>query len=251
MPLQPKLDLETVNSDLEKKSPEDILAWVHETFGNKVALQTSMQKTASTLTAMISEMKFAFDVVFVDTQYHFPETLETRDRLAEKYGIKIITLYPERTPEEQKADHGRELYLADGDYQVCCQLRKEIPWIRGVTGKYNAILGGLMRSEGGKRSEIPIVSVDDRIRAYKIYPLANWTVEEVDRFNDEHGVPVHPLHAQGYPSIGCATCTTPVAPGEDPRAGRWRHIIRQKNEDGSGEEAPTKLYCGINQGENI
>jgi phosphoadenosine phosphosulfate reductase len=249
----PVLDLEKINHELEDMTPQNIICWIEEHLGRRIALQSSMQKTASSLTDMINRLGFSRDVIFVDTQYHFPETLRTRDLLAEHYPrLHFLTFYPDRTPEQQLLDFGRELYLEDGDYQVCCQLRKEIPWINGVVGKYNAILGGLIRAEEGRRKNIRIISYDDRVRAYKIYPLANWTVEQVDEYNQKHQVPVHPLHDAGFPSIGCSTCTTSVRPDEDTRAGRWRHIIRKiQDRNGTKEGEPIKLYCGINHGENI
>lgn len=241
MPLEPKLDLQQTNRELESLDPLAILAWVHRTFGSRAALQSSMQKTASALSHMVYALGMKVDVLFVDTGVHFPETLETRDRLTEKYGPRTLTLYPEKTFEQQRLEYGRELHLREGDYQLCCELRKEIPFVNWVKGRYDAVIGGLMRSEGGKRAEIKILGVDDRLEAYKIYPLADWTEEQVDEYNLRHGVPVHPLHARSYPSIGCATCTTSVHAGEDSRAGRWRHIREQL------EEPVSHLYCGINR----
>jgi phosphoadenosine phosphosulfate reductase len=122
---------------------------------------------------------------------------------------------------------------------MCCKLRKEQPYLEAVK-PYKAALSGLMRSEGGARKQIPIVAEDPRIDGYKIHPIANWTRDDVEEYLEKNNVLVHPLHEQGYPSIGCEPCTTPVQIGEDERAGRWRHI-REQNPD-----AGTKIYCGIN-----
>lgn len=241
MPLNPKLELESLNADFEGETPLEILEWTWKTFGSRASLQSSMQKTASALSHMIHKLGMEIDVLFVDTQVHFPETLATRDLLAEKYSLRMVTLYPEKTFEEQRLEYGRDLYLREGDYEICCNLRKEIPFVNWVRGRYDAVIGGLMRTEGGKREGIQILGIDDRIEAYKIYPLANWDEDRVDAYNLEHSVPVHPLHAQSFPSIGCATCTTPVRPGEDARAGRWRHIRE------AAEDPVTHLYCGINR----
>lgn len=241
MPLHPKLDLESVNQSLEPKSPQEIVAWAGETFENRAALGHSMQKPGCVLCHMIYTLGLPMDVLFVDTQYHFIETLQTRDRLAEKYGLNIVTLKPVSTPQQQREEFGRELFEKDGDYQICCGLRKEDPYVEGIRGQYDAVLGGLMRAEGGKRGKIPIVAVDERLDVYKINPLANWDEKLVDAYNEEHDVPVHPLHAAGYASIGCATCTMPIFPGEEHRAGRWRHI----HEAYPG--LPVELYCGINK----
>jgi len=180
------------------------------------------------------------EIIFVDTGYHFQETLDLRDRMIEHYGVNIRTYHPDLTPHEQYRKYGRELYERDGDYQLCCKLRKEEPFLKAAQ-LFDAILAGLMRSEGGARKNIPIVQLDPRTDSYKIHPLANWTRKDLEAYLKQNNVLVHPLHSQGYPSIGCATCTTPIKPGEDERAGRWRHI-REARQNGTEE----KLYCGIN-----
>lgn len=235
------LDLKLVNAELENLSPREIIRWAYETFGSKLGMLSSMQKTASALTHMIyAEGLLNVEILFIDTQYHFPETLELRDRMIERYGVNIRSATPEMSPEEQFRKYGRELYLSEDGYRICCRLRKEEPYLNAVRG-FRAMLSGLMRTEGGARKNIPIVSEDPRIQAYKVHPLANWTREDLEAYLSENDVLVHPLHKQGYPSIGCRTCTTPVGPGEDERAGRWRHIREAMPEGGE-----TKLYCGIN-----
>ncbi|MFB3788767.1 MAG: phosphoadenylyl-sulfate reductase [bacterium] len=234
------IDWQALNERLESYSPREIIGWAHETFGSQLAMLSSMQKTASVLTHTLYAMGLTqVEIIFIDTGYHFPETLELRDRMIEQYGVNIQTYQPDKSPEEQFREYGRELYLRDRDYQLCCQLRKEEPYLKAAR-RYKAVLSGLLRSEGGARKQIPIVAVDPRIQGYKIHPLANWSGEQVDEYIQAHDVLVHPLHARGYPSIGCATCTTPVRVGEDERAGRWRHI-REANPN-----KEVKLYCGIN-----
>ena len=235
------LNLDEVNQQLEGLPPQEIIAWAHKTFGQGLGMLSSMQKTASALTHMLYRLDLCqVDILFIDTQYHFPETLQIRDRMIQEYGVNIITIKPKQTPEEQFRTYGRELYLSQEGYRLCCKLRKEEPFLQAAQ-PYQAMLSGLMRAEGGARKNIPIVAEDPRIEGYKVHPLANWNRDDLERYLAEEDVLVHPLHAQGYPSIGCATCTTPVRPGEDERAGRWRHI-REANPNG-GE---TKLYCGIN-----
>lgn len=234
------LDLESVNEKLKSCSPQEIIRWGFETFGAKLAMMSSMQKTASVLTHMLyTEGLQEVEIIFIDTGYHFPETLKLRDQMIEAYGVNIVTYYPEKTPQAQRREYGRELYQKDGDYQLCCRLRKEEPYLRAARS-FQAILSGLMRSEGGARKNISVISEDPRINGYKIHPLANWDCERVEDYLKTNRVLYHPLHDQGYPSIGCAPCTTPVQIGEDERAGRWRHI-REANPD-----KETKLYCGIN-----
>lgn len=233
-------NIEEINAQMESCEPQAIVRWAYETFGERLAMMSSMQKTASVLTHMLfAEGLRDVEIIFIDTGYHFPETLQLRDRLVEEYSVNIVTYFPKKTPEAQAREYGRELYLRDGDYQLCCQLRKEEPYLRAAR-PFKAILSGLMRVEGGARKKIDIVAADPRIQGYKIHPLANWDRERVDAYLVENRVPYHPLHDRGYPSIGCAPCSTPVRIGEDERAGRWRHI-REAN---PGKE--TKLYCGIN-----
>ncbi len=237
------INLEQANKQLETYTPRQIIRWAYDTFGSGLAMLSSMQKTASALTHMLYQEDLTqVEIIFVDTGYHFPETLELRDRLIGKYGVNIKTYKPDKSPEEQFRVYGRELYLRDGDYQTCCHLRKEIPFLRAAEN-YTAILSGLMRAEGGARKKLQIVEVDPRIKGYKIHPLANWKRWDVKGYNIIHDVPVHPLHKQDYPSIGCQTCTTRVRLGEDERAGRWRHIRNAK------PDSPQKLYCGINLGD--
>lgn len=241
-----KLDLEEVNRELADKSPDEILRWAVDMFGSRLALQSSMQKTAGVLMHMITQISPETEIIFVDTGVHFPETLATRDEFISRFGANIKTYAPAKTMDEQQTEYGRHLYLskdAEGapGYETCCRLRKEVPFVNAVLGRFDAVAGGLMRAEGGARKDIPIVSYDPRIEAYKVYPLAMWTPEQVNEYTQKHNLPVHALYAQGFASIGCSTCTTPVKPGEDNRAGRWRHI-----REAAPEPMKSPLYCGIN-----
>ena len=241
-----KLDPDAVNAELAGRSPAEILKWAADTFGPRLAVQSSMQKSAGMLMHLISRIAPATEVVFIDTGVHFPETLALRDEFIRRYGVNIRTYAPARSFDEQRADFGRELHLFDGDtdppgYQKCCELRKEVPYIAAVRGRFDAVVGGLMRGEGGARSDVRVVSWDPRIEAFKVYPLAFVSEAEVDAYHAANDLPVHPLYAKGYASIGCSVCTTPIQPGESKRAGRWRHI-REANPDLAGRD----LYCGIN-----
>ncbi|PKO19522.1 phosphoadenylyl-sulfate reductase [candidate division BRC1 bacterium HGW-BRC1-1] len=240
------LDLESTNPQLASRSPEQILQWAVDTFGERLAVQSSMQKSAGMIMHLISRIAPDTEIVFIDTGVHFPETLAVRDEFIQRFGVNIRTYAPSLSFEEQRLEFGRDLYKFDGEvdgpgYQKCCELRKEMPYLAAVKGRFDAVVGGLMRGEGGARGDVKTISPDPRIDAYKIYPLAFITEEEVDAYNAEHNLPAHPLYARGFTSIGCSTCTTPVAPGESRRAGRWRHI-REANPELAGRD----LYCGIN-----
>jgi phosphoadenosine phosphosulfate reductase len=206
-----------------------------------------MQKTSCVLMHMVSRLAPATEVIFVDTGVHFPETLALRDEMTRRYELNMKTYAASRTFEEQASDYGYFLHLEDDQpdrpgYRKCCELRKEEPYLAAVRGRFQAVVGGLMASEGGARAGVKIVSADPRFEGWKVYPLANWTEAQVEDYIHEHDLPVHALYVRGYTSIGCHTCTTPTGPEEHPRAGRWRHI-REK----SGSDQP--LYCGINFGE--
>lgn len=243
-----ELDLEKLNQELEQLSAEAIMRWAVDTFGDRFAVQSSMQKTGGVLMHMISKIAPLTEIVFIDTDVHFRETLDVRDEFQKRFNLNIQTYKPQRSFEEQYAEHGRYLHETDdtlpgaeAGYRHCCFLRKEVPFVAAVKGRFDAVAGGLMRSEGGNRADTPLVSYDDRFDAYKIYPLATWTDADADRYTAEHDLPVHPLYARGFASIGCFTCTTPIMPGEDKRAGRWRHI-REQNPDQQSQP----IYCGIN-----
>jgi phosphoadenosine phosphosulfate reductase len=244
--MQMTIDIEAVNTELAGSTPAEIIAWAAKTFGARLAGQASMQKSAGMIMHLLARIAPDTEVIFIDTGVHFKETLELRDEFARRYGINIRTCVPDESFEGQHARFGRHLYLHDDDkdppgYRECCRLRKEEPFVRAVRGRFDAVLGGLTRDEGGARAHIRVLSHDPRIDAYKIYPLAHCTEADIDRYTLENGLPVHPLYARGFASIGCETCTTAIKPGEPRRAGRWRHI-REANPDLAGKD----LYCGIN-----
>jgi phosphoadenosine phosphosulfate reductase len=224
--------LQQLNRDFDDRSADDLLRWAHEIFGNRLAAISAMQQSGSVVSHMIHRLKLNIPILFVDTQVMFAETLETRDRLANEYGLDIRTLLPELTMEEQTARYGI-LYLSVDGQKQCCHMRKVEPLIK-VKGQYDALISSLRRSDGGRRGDCPILAVDPEMNALRINPLANTTDEQLHAYIEEHKVIVNPLHAQGYSTIGCNRCTTPVMPDEPKRAGRWRHL------------GPWSIYCGIN-----
>jgi phosphoadenosine phosphosulfate reductase len=237
------LDLAEVERQFEDATPEEILAWAVETFRGRLCLQSSMQRRSSVLAHMLWEGGWLdVPVLFVDTGFHFAETLEMCARLVSDFGLEVVTARAELTPEAQELRYGCELWRYPDSYELCCHLRKERPFVRAAS-RYDAVISGLQRHEGGSRAQVPLVGWDPRIAAYTVHPLAHFGSDALAAYLAEHEVPLHPLYAEGYPSIGCATCTTRVQPGEPPRAGRWRHI-REALEGGSTGEEPT--YCNIN-----
>jgi len=191
-----------------------------------------MQRTGSVICHMLKTIPVRVPVLFVDTGVLFEESLATRDRIAREYGLEIRTLLPEQTMEQQTTELG-VLYLTPEGQKQCCELRKSAP-LDAVADQFDGLIGSLRRADGGQRGSCPIVSVDPRLNVVRINPLVNVTDEELDSYVSDHQVIVNPLHEQGYSTIGCNRCTTPVLPGEPRRAGRWRHL------------GPWSVYCGIN-----
>lgn len=232
MPRLTQADLIERNRTLEERSPVELLQWTHEIFGDRVAALSSMQRTGNVICHMLHTMPLRVPVLFVDTGVLFAETLQTRDRLVAEYDIEIRTLVPAQSMEAQTREHG-VLYLTPEGQKSCCEMRKSAP-LDGVADDFDALIGSLRRADGGQRGMCPILSIDTRLNCVRINPLVNVSDDELDEYIDRHSVIVNPLHEQGYSTIGCNRCTTPVLPGEPRRAGRWRHL------------GPWSVYCGIN-----
>jgi phosphoadenosine phosphosulfate reductase len=193
-----------------------VLRWAGETFGDDFAITSSMAD--GLLAHLASRAVPGVHVVFLDTGYHFAETIGTRDWVSGVMPITLVNALPEQTVAEQDAEHGAALH--DRDPDLCCSLRKVQPLAKALAG-YTAWGSGVRRDESPTRAGTRVVDWDAKRGMVKVNPLAAWTQEHVDAYIAEHRVPVNPLQEVGYASIGCAPCTRPVAPGEDPRAGRW------------------------------
>lgn len=200
----------------EGASPHDVMAWAGETFGDGLCIAASMADAL--LIDIASKAHPGIDVIFLDTGYHFPETLETRDNVAKRYPINLRTILPKQTVSEQDATFGPRLH--ERDPNMCCSLRKVEP-LRRTLESYSAWASGIRRDETEARRDAGVVEWDRKRSMVKINPLACWTQAEVDEYVIANDVEMNPLVYDGYPSIGCAPCTRRVLPGEDPRAGRW------------------------------
>lgn len=192
------------------------IAWAHDTFGAGLAVASSMGDEA--LVHLAAQSAPGVDVLFIDTGYHFAETIGTRDAVAATYPVTVRTMLPLLTIAEQEAQFGADLYASQPDQ--CCAIRKVEPLERGLK-PYAAWITGMRREDAATRTDIPVVGWDAKRNMVKLNPLAAWTQADVDRYVIEHAVMLNPLRQLGYPSIGCAPCTRAVAPGEDPRSGRW------------------------------
>ena len=207
---------EQAGRDLEGAHPADVLRWARDVFGSDLVLASSMGDEV--LVDIAAKAAPGIDVVFLDTGYHFAETIGTRDYYADFTDVNLRTVLPLRTVAEQDAEHGPRLH--ERDPNLCCALRKVEPLERALA-PYTAWVTGMRREDAPTRTDITVVGWDARRAKVKLNPLAAWTWDDVNAYVAEHHVVLNPLREAGYASIGCAPCTRPVAPGEDPRAGRW------------------------------
>lgn len=205
-----------VGAELELAPAENIIEWAVATFGERFCITSSMGDAV--LAHLASTVAPGIDVVFLDTGYHFAETLGTADAVKHTLPVNLITITPVQSVAEQDATYGPDLYKVDPD--LCCKMRKVAPLADSLAG-YDAWATGLRRAETHNRVIAPVVGWDARKGKVKVSPLARWTDEQVEAYVLKHRVLVNPLVYDGYPSIGCWPCTRRVAPGEDPRSGRW------------------------------
>lgn len=206
-----------------------ILEWAIRKFGEKLTLACSFGAEDVVLVDALQRIPGGkkVDIFYLDTDLHFPETYETRDRLEERYGIRFKRVTPDLTLDEQQASYGPALWRQDPNR--CCYLRKVQP-LEKTLSEYDAWMTGIRREQSPTRRKAQIVEVDQRFRLTKVNPLVHWTSEDVWAYIRERDVPYNPLHDERYPSIGCAPCTRPVHEGEDLRSGRWSGF--QKTECG-------------------
>jgi len=226
-------------AELDGAEAIDLLRWVDEHFGDDVAAAgsaTSGYVVASNmqdavLIDMAAKVRPGVDVLFLDTGYHFAETIGTRDAVRDLYDVNVINVTPQHSVSEQDALLGKNLFSRDPN--ECCRLRKVAPLGEALQG-YSAWVTGVRRVEAPTRANAPLVSFDPAFGLVKVNPLATWTDQDVQDYIDAHGILVNPLVFDGYPSIGCAPCTAKPVDGADPRSGRWH---------GTG-----KIECGLHSG---
>jgi phosphoadenosine phosphosulfate reductase len=203
-------------AELELAPAEHIIEWAVATFGDRFCVTSSMADAV--LVHLASRVAPGIDVVFLDTGYHFAETIGTRDAVEATMPVNLLTIEPVQSVAEQDATHGKDLYMTDPDR--CCALRKVAPLTESLTS-YDAWATGLRRAETHNRVIAPVIGWDARKGKVKVSPLARWSDDQVERYIADNDVLVNPLVYDGYPSLGCWPCTRRVAPGDDPRSGRW------------------------------
>jgi phosphoadenosine phosphosulfate reductase len=197
---------------LEGATPIEILEWADETFGDGLVVATSLQDSVTV--DLASRVRPGIDVVFLDTGYHFAETIGMRDAVSSAYPVNFLSITPKQTVAEQDATYGADLWSRDPD--LCCRLRKVLP-LRRALAPYVAWASGIRRDEADTRRDVKVVDWDAERQMVKVNPLAGWTQEQVDDYIQANGVLVNPLLSDGYGSVGCAPCTRRGAG----REGRW------------------------------
>lgn len=214
-------------TEFENNTPQETLKWAIDRFYPRIALASSFGPEDNVLMHMIKKIQPELKIFFLDTSFHFKETIELKERLRNEGKLNIVEYTPEISIEEQEKKYGERLFEKDPD--LCCKIRKVEPLERALKG-LDAWITGLRREQAPTRKGIGIVERDRR-GLYKINPLARWTYKDVWDYIMSNNIPYNPLHDRGYPSIGCKPCTRPVKHGEDQRAGRW--------------SAKGKTECGI------
>lgn len=218
-PPEGTLDLTAAAATLEEASAADILAWTASTFAPRATFGTGFGVEGCVIIHLIAEARLPIDIFTLDTGLLFPETYELWKTLEARYGITIRPVRPTETVEEQALHWGPLLWTREPNQ--CCRLRKVEPLRHALAGK-DAWISAIRREQTPERAGAPVVQRDERFGVVKVNPLVRWTSKDVWRFVFKNDVPYNLLHDNGYPSIGCQPCTTPVADGEDPRSGRWR-----------------------------
>jgi phosphoadenosine phosphosulfate reductase len=231
-------EITAANRTLEGRTSQEVLKWAVDAFHPRLTMATAFGAEGCCLIHMLAEIEPTVHVFNLDTGYQFPETLELRERIRERYGIEVEMVRPELSVPDYEAEHGGPLYRIRPDQ--CCHDRKVLPLRRAIAGRL-AWISAIRRDQTEHRAAAGVVQWDGKFGLVKVNPLLTWTKHEVWAFITQHAVPYNPLHDQGYPSIGCWPCTRAVAEGEDERAGRWAGSVKKEcglhvieHQDGSG-----------------
>ena len=211
-------EISAANRALEGKPPQAVLRWAVDTFYPLLTMGTAFGAEGCCILHMLAEIEPRVHVFNLETGYQFPETLELRDRIAERYGIEVELVGADTTVAEYEAQHGGPLYVANADQ--CCHDRKLVPLRRAVAG-HEAWISAIRGDQSAHRAKASVVGWDNKFGLVKVNPLLRWTKRDVWAFVVANKVPYNPLHDQGYASIGCWPCTRAIAAGQDERAGRW------------------------------
>ncbi len=214
-----QLDLEKLNAELGKKQPGEIIAWAVGQFSPRFAMTSSFGPESGVLLHMVSAVDPATPVLFLETGYHFPETLEYKEKLTKLFGLRnVIDLRADVAKKAQVVNEYQGVpYEKNPD--LCCQINKVEP-LQLALKNYDAWMSGIRRNQTDNRKSIRILEEYEG-DIFKVSPLANFTSRDTWWYLKEHNIPQHPLFEKGYMSIGCWPCTRPIQAGDDERSGRW------------------------------
>lgn len=209
-------EIDAYNARFEQAPPENILEWAWETLGPNVAASSSFQTQSVPLLHLISETCPEMPIIFLDTGFHFPETLRFRDDLIDRFGLNVDVMHPEIEKDELFERHGEAPYRTDPD--LCCHINKVEPMQRALEGR-NAWINGVRKDQTDQREQLDVLEWTSR-GILRVHPMLTWTSRDMWTYINEHDLPAHPLFEEGYMSIGCAPCTSPPSE-EGERDGRW------------------------------
>jgi phosphoadenosine phosphosulfate reductase len=209
--------LQQANPNQPEATAKAVIEWVARNFEvDSIAVACSMADAV--LPHIVAQSIANVEVLFLETGYHFADTIATRNEVARALPVRIVDVLPKQTVAQQDAEFGAKLY--ERDPNLCCQMRKVEPLSHSLKG-YELWFTGVRRDEAETRTFTPLVQWDEKNGLVKVNPLAAWTFDQLIDYSAENKVPTNLLLSNGYPSIGCEPCTKPVAQGEDPRSGRW------------------------------
>ena len=218
-------ELRRRSQELEGATPQEVLQWAVDNYFPKLTMATAFGPEGLVIIHMLAAIEPRTHLFNLDTGYQFKETLELRNRIAQRYGMQVELRSADTTVAEYEALHGGPLYKTNPDQ--CCFDRKVTVLREAVVG-FDAWMSGIRRDQSADRANVPIVAWDKKFSLVKISPLANWTKKDVWKLIVDHDIPYNPLHDQGYTSIGCWPCTRAVMFGEDERAGRWSGTAKKE-----------------------
>jgi len=217
-------EVSALNAALGMAAPEDVLARALGDFSGRIALVSSFGAESVVLLHMVARIDRGLPILFLDTELLFAETLAYQRELADALGLTGVRVVRPDPADLAGSDPDGRLHRRDPDR--CCALRKSLPLETALRG-YGAWITGRKRHQTAARAGLARFETDAGGRV-KVNPLADWSGEDVRRYIEAHALPRHPLVGRGYPSVGCAPCTDPVAPGENMRAGRWRGLAKEE-----------------------
>ncbi|HKY52913.1 MAG TPA: phosphoadenylyl-sulfate reductase [Anaerolineales bacterium] len=211
------LEIERLSEEFETKTPQEIITWAVDTFWPQIALSSSFQTQSVPLLYMASRIRRDILILFLDTGYHFWETLIFREQIVSEWQLNVLDLYRDSRWNSFARGQTRALPLEDPN--LCCYIHKVEP-MQKVMKDMLAWISGIRRDQTSVRAQAKILELQPD-GLLKINPLLNWTKADVQRYMEEHNLPKHPLYEKGYRSIGCAPCTVAIGVNDDERAGRW------------------------------